>query len=129
MKDIFEQAAAETLSDVEKTKSGVIGMPKLKVVEKEKSDVITQDNLEVGLNNITVEQKGNWDDLAVAMKTRHAGTFNQILENLPPREFVRVYLKALEYFMPKIIRQEGEGSREERSQINIQINRGKLPTK
>lgn len=62
-------------------------------------------------------------DLEKSMDTVHAKKFNLLLHTLPDREFVRVYLKALEYFKPKIVREIGGGKDTGDTTINIQINR------
>jgi len=107
-KDIFEQAASivlkkeiQTIELKPETEKNEI------VVPKKEADVKT------------------WSQLTKAINTNHAQRFNQILEKLPDREFVRVYLKGLEFFKPKIIRQTGQKPNTGDNTINIQINYGK----
>ena len=57
------------------------------------------------------------------MEGEHAYRFHQELNNLSGREFVSAYLKSLEFFKPKITRQEGGRDEVKSPTINIQINR------
>lgn len=66
----------------------------------------------------------NWSELKIAIDNEHAHRFNDILNNLPDREFTRIYLKALEFFKPKVIRQAGARGEVIDQTINIQINYG-----
>jgi len=66
----------------------------------------------------------NWSELKTAIDNEHAHRFNDILNNLPDREFTRIYLKALEFFKPKVIRQAGARGEVIDQTINIQINYG-----
>lgn len=62
-------------------------------------------------------------ELKDAVDNEHAERFNNLLHTLPDREFVRVYLKVLEYFKPKIVRELGGEKNGGDTTINILIQR------
>lgn len=68
--------------------------------------------------------KGEWAKLKKDLDGVYAKKFNDILMQLPDREFVRVYMKVLEFTKPKIIRESREKGKQGDTTINIQINRG-----
>jgi hypothetical protein len=120
-KDVFAEAAMEQLI------KGAEGVTALLLEETEIPDVkITSRNLDLSLQPKSEDEKVAWTDLTAAMTGRHALRFNKVLTELPDREFIRVYLKALEYFMPKVTRRESGFGAEKNPTINIQINRGGL---
>lgn len=88
--DLFKEAAAISI----KTKIDSVDKP-----------VIVEEQLNRALA-VTEEGDKNWEALTIAMKGRYAKKFMTVLDDMPDREFVRNYLKALEYFQPKITRQE-----------------------
>ena len=104
--DIFTEAAKMTI-DQSKTIN----------VKVEK---ITNHNISLPANK---KVRKNWGELREAIDNEHAERFNKILNELPDREFARVYLKSLEFFKPKVIRQAGDKKEEQNTVINIQINR------
>lgn len=67
------------------------------------------------------EESNNWQELVKDMSDVHAKKFNNILKTLPDRDFVRAYLKALEYFKPKIIRTDQKPTAEVDNTITVQI--------
>jgi len=73
---------------------------------------------------VTYKTRKNWKELKLAIDTEHAERFNRILHELPDREFARVYLKSLEFFKPKVIRQAGAEGKLPDTTINIQVNYG-----
>jgi hypothetical protein len=107
-KDIFEQAASIVLKKEIQT---IEVKP-----EKKNNEIVPHEK---------TQNVKTWNQLTKAINTNHAQRFNQILEKLPDREFVRVYLKGLEFFKPKIIRQTGQKPNTGDNTINIQINYGK----
>lgn len=107
--DIFLEAAAQV---VKQTKS---------VTMELKEEIITEQNINLPS---TKKTRKTFKDLKKAMDNEHAKRFNAILIELPDREFVRTYLKALEFFKPKVIRQLGGKENTKTQTINIQINRG-----
>ena len=105
--DIFVQAAEE-------------------VINNKNELVLIEDNVTVHNVALPIEHKirKTWKELKVAIDNEHAKRFNDILNNLPDREFTRIYLKALEFFKPKVIRQAGARGEVIDQTINIQINYG-----
>ena len=86
-----------------------------------KEENITGANITLPTTYVT---RKNWKELKIAIDTEHAERFNRILHELPDREFARVYLKSLEFFKPKVIRQAGGEIKQTDQTINIQINYG-----
>ena len=106
--DVFEEAAKQVIS----TKRSIMLS----------EETITDTNLTLPTNK---KVRKTWGELKIAIDSEHAKRFNDILNNLPDREFARVYLKSLEFFKPKVVRQIGDAPTKEDTTINIQINRGK----
>lgn len=104
--DVFLEAAMQTINT--------------KTITLEDKTITTQN---VNLPT-TKKTRKTWKDLKEAIDNEHAERFNKVLNELPDREFVRVYLKSLEFFKPKIIRQEGGKGQIKDNTINIQINYG-----
>lgn len=52
------------------------------------------------------ERTKQWEALGDAIRSKHADRFNAILDELPPEKFVDVFLRAMEYFEPKLARTE-----------------------
>ena len=50
----------------------------------------------------TAKRSQEWEILREAIIGRHTKRFNEILDKLPPPEFVRTYLEILKYFRPKL---------------------------
>lgn len=48
----------------------------------------------------------SWENLTNSIQTTHARRFDAILVTMDDEEFAKNYLKALEFFKPKIQRQE-----------------------
>jgi hypothetical protein len=105
--DIFEEAAKQTIVT---TKRSLLL----------KEETITDTNLTLPTNKKT---RKNWNQLKKAIDSEHAERFNNILNNLPDREFARVYLKSLEFFKPKVIRQSGDKQEIPDQRIQIEIKR------
>jgi hypothetical protein len=116
-----EDFIGEIIDDV--LESDVVYVPVLDTI---KVDRITNKNISLPLRNTTMEQKKNWAELSEAMSEEHAERFNTILDDLSrskPLEFVRVYLKALEFFQPKLIRTDGSEGIIKDNEIHITIKR------
>ena len=90
------------------------------------SDKITEKNINFPMRNTTEEQKDNWEALTRSIKGHHAERFNDILNELSvskPLEFLRVYLKALEFVAPKLIRTDGSEAEIKDNEIVITIKK------
>lgn len=51
--------------------------------------------------------------------------FTDAIDELPPTEYIEVYLKLIEYGLPKLARTEITGNDGNELQINVTIDRGK----
>src|SRR5210317_52920 len=87
---------------------------------KPKDANITEANIHLPTDKKT---RTTFDELKDAVENEHAERFNNVLHTLPDREFVRVYLKTLEFFKPKVVRQLGDQEKEKDTTINILIKR------
>jgi len=115
--NLIEDVVNETLY------AEVVHVPKLDVV---KEDSITNKNIELPLRNTTKEQKKNWAELVEAMNGEHTERFNEILEQLAtskPLEYIRVYLKLLEFVQPKLVRTDGSAAVVKDNEITVIIKR------
>ena len=113
--DIFLQAAAEALGDLiegNTTNEDIIKHEeKIKAISK-----ITDLNLPMR----------KWEELKESILGIHTKKFDLILEKLPDREFVRVYMKMIEYYIPKAKTQkEPKVFTKEKNTLVIVINRGR----
>lgn len=108
--DIFKEAARMTVND---------GVRHIKSITL-KEETITNSNVNLPTNP---KVRKTWAELKKAIDKEHAERFNNILNSLPDREFARVYLKSLEFFKPKVIRQTGDKEIAKDTTINIQINK------
>jgi len=102
--DIFAKALAQTANVIERTMT------------------FTEKTLDT--NIVPASKVKTWEEMRSAMDNEHAEKFNKILTQLPDREFMRIYLKAMEFFKPKVIRTAGERGEKVDKTINIQINLG-----
>ena len=78
------------------------------------------------MRNTTKEQMENWEDLVGSIKGCHADKFNEILFALSttkPLEFARLYLKALEFVAPKLVRTDGSEGVIKDNEITVIIKR------
>ena len=102
--DIFKQAANETIS-----RSITITETKLDKMDKRLKKVGTVKT---------------WKELKKAIDGDHAERFNDVLHSLPDRDFVAAYLKSLEFFRPKVLRETTKKPTELDTSIEIVVNRG-----
>lgn len=105
--DVFEESAKEVL---DMTNSTVV------------APTIPQDNVTPGPKTMTPLQAKNWSEINEAMNTYHTERFNRVLQQLPDREFARVYLKALPFFKQHASKNTTE-SPTTVNQINITVHR------
>ncbi len=100
-----------------KDKKNLFQLAAQKAVEK---DIILSDvkvikektQLELALN-VSGESDDEWDKLGRLLKGKYAKRFMEEMENLSGREFMRMYPKMLEYFVPKVVRKDaplGDGT-------------------
>lgn len=118
-KSIFEQASEEaSIKSIEENNI------------KEKS--LSEQNKEIAMY-VSENPGKEFQKLQEAIEGPFAEKFMKIMNNLNDRDFMRYYLKTLEYFKPKVTRVEpaGGGTEEDRViQVNImQVNKdGEIQT-
>ena len=86
-----------------------------------KMDRITERNLNLPTRSVTDEQKTNWNALKDAMKGEYSEKFMNIMDELPAKEFMRVYLKLAEHVFPKLVRTDGSKGEVKDNRIEIVI--------
>jgi len=72
--------------------------------------------------NMTLPQAENWAQLEDAMVHGHSKRFNDVLNNLPDREFARFFVKLMPFFKEKAKRMPLEGDKT-LQQINITVHK------
>lgn len=107
--DIFKQAAEESLSKIKKEKKIEIEKP-IELSQKELAEIKTKKTKDY-----------HWEKLEKAITGELADKFLNIIKELPDRDFVRYYLKSLEYFKPKVVRQEKEEEKNKDLTINVNL--------
>ena len=103
--DIFKMAAEKALHNV----------PDTDEVSEEVEALVTKGA------EIIVKESKEWEKLALRFDGDYTERFMAVLDNLPDREYVRTYVKLLEYFKPKIIRKDTTPADKVDNVINIQI--------
>lgn len=68
-----------------------------------------------------IEAKSQWEQLKEDLDGKHLERFNKALAALPDREYVRVFLKMLEFTKPKLARVAAPGDGNQDNTININI--------
>jgi len=111
-KDIFSEAAIKSIEETVNRK--------VNFVDTKKDDPV-KDVVEA---KTVKKAKNSWDTLLKDIDGKHARRLNNLLENLPDREFVRIYLKVLEFAKPKIVRQKRTREGDSKPTLNININYG-----
>jgi len=104
LKNLLKQAATEALPKEVKTDENVY-------MEKQMQKAL----------EIVEEGKDKWEIIASKMEGDFAERFLIEMGALSGREFVRTYMKMLEYFKPKIVRVETATKEEEEKIIRIEI--------
>lgn len=96
-----------------------IEVTSLSTVEEEEKNL---PNLEKMTEIVESNLRDKWPELKEAMEGRFADRFMKEMDMLSGREFIRVYMKMIEYFKPKIVRIEGEKDKEDDNVIKIEIH-------
>ncbi len=109
LKELLEQAAREGLTIEEAQNVPEISQELFLEEQRAKA-------LEI------VESKDSWARLQAKMEGDFSERFIVEMDALPAREFVRVYMKMLEYFKPKIVRVEKDEVEEDDNIIRIEIH-------
>lgn len=105
-KKIFQDAAKAAVMDVQKI-----------IIDNQP---INSNDINTAINILEDEEK-DWNELRKAIDGRYAKKFMDLLDYLPDREFIRSYLKVLEYVKPKITRKEELLAGDIDNSITIQI--------
>jgi len=111
-KDIFKQAAEKSMEKLIKNKDELPDANK-------KLNELTQANLAVDRTENPLDS--SWLRIEKAMTGDLADRFLKVMETMPDKEFVRVYLKSLEYFKPKIIREERNKEEDKNLTIDVTV--------
>lgn len=118
-KKIFEESAKEAIVHADEA------MPALPQDDSEigKTTIIkTREQILAELQEaIDKEGSENWDRLAKAMNGPFAKRMLDEMHLLSGKEFVRTYMKLMEYFRPKITRIEGGLNDEEEKIIRVEV--------
>lgn len=117
-KDKREGEEAEELDIFQEASESIVG--KKRTITLTEEDIITEPNKPMRYD---AKNRKTFKELKKAVDLEHAERFNNLLHTLPDREFVRVYLKVLEFFKPKVTRQHGDGGTEKDLTVNITIKR------
>lgn len=70
------------------------------------------------------KERTTWAAVGKGLNNEHAQRFNEVLKRLPDREFVRVYLKTMEFFKPKVIRESNDNKKDNKLIVTVHVNRG-----
>ena len=102
----------ETMDIFRKAAESSIKKALVKEVEEVKAiTTITEDKLQElkgKANDIMEEHVSRWDEFGKKMDGTYLERFMTEMETLSGREFIRTYLKAAEFFKPKVTRRESE---------------------
>jgi hypothetical protein len=112
-KKIFEEAAKEALSE----KEAEFVVPVVENTEAEIEEA-RQRALALELTEAGVNQ---WSVLSKRLTGDYAERFMREIDALPGREFIKVYMKMLEYVKPKVVRRTQEEQEEEDDVIQVEI--------
>lgn len=121
-KDVFEDAAKDHIKKATK-------LIEDEAVELYETEEVLDQSIETA-TTLTINNVGiHWSKLKEDLEGVHAERFNKELTALSGREFVRLYLKALEFSKPKVTRVEAKVSDAEIPIMRITImkrdNKGK----
>lgn len=104
IKKVFEMAALNVLTTAK---------PKeIPLTEEEQK--------QIALDLVNEQTDKEWNALGKAMNGKFAKRMLEEMEGLTGREYVRQYMKLLEFFRPKITRIEGELKKEEKQVLQVE---------
>lgn len=106
-KELFEQAQKASMQ---------------KLVERQKEVVSTsqKDKVAIAVKERLEEGETQWDLMKKMLEGSLTEKFINVMHEMNDAQFVRTYLKLLEYIKPKITRVEGGGEAENDITVNIQ---------
>jgi hypothetical protein len=114
--DIFKEAMQSSISSL-------IPSVKNQIVESNTTEeILVEQNLVEQALSLTIEnQRSSWNKLKENLNGAYTEKAMRIMDSLPDREFIKVYLKLLEYVNPKIVRKEIVAASEEEKEITVKI--------
>lgn len=113
VKKIFEQAAAEASADKEAEFVVPIIENTNAEIEDARQRALALELTEAGVNS--------WNVLSKRLTGDYAERFMREIDALPGREFIKVYMKMLEYVKPKVVRVTQEEQEEEDNVIQVEV--------
>jgi hypothetical protein len=117
LKALFKQAAETTSNDTEKIhEAEILSGNNYPAFSEKDSRTLEEKVLDFTESGLT-----KWDLIEARMNGDFSERFMKEMEQLSGREFVRTYLKMLEYFRPKVIRIESKPKEEEDTVIRVQV--------
>ena len=117
LRELFKQAAKQTRQNSEEYYEAEIYEPKnYPVFVPDENRTLEEKVLDFTESGVT-----KWDILANKMNGDFSERFVREMDMLSGREFVRTYLKMLEYFKPKIVRIEKKDEEEKDTVIRVQV--------
>jgi len=105
--DIFEESAKEVLE----TNNSTVVAPTI------------PEHVTHRPGEMTVLQAKNWDEMRDSFETYHSERFNKVLQQLPDREFVRVFTKIAPFFKRHASKESEEKVVEEVTTITVNVHR------
>tara|TARA_R110000851_G_scaffold51794_1_gene122674 strand:+ start:86 stop:460 length:375 start_codon:yes stop_codon:yes gene_type:complete len=105
--DIFQQAASEVLE----TTNSTVSVKTIQEGDFGKTE-----------GTMTILEARNWNELQEAFNSYHVKRFNRVMQQLPDREFTRVFIKIAPFFKQNAAKQPPAGPTT-LNQINITVNR------
>lgn len=112
-KKIFEEAAKDAEIENEKESTSLVVDKTSEELEIERQKALALELTEAGVNKWSVFSKRMTDD--------YAERFMREIDQLPGREFIKVYMKMLEYVKPKVVRVTQEEQEEEDNTIQVEV--------
>lgn len=119
LKDLLKQASSNAVSKM--TENSI----STKIIREEEIPAETikkEEDIQKAIA-IVEEGKDKWQVIAERMDGDFAERFTKEMENMNGKEFVRTYMKMLEYFKPKMHRAETGETEKEDNVIRIEIHR------
>jgi len=86
---------------------------------KSEEKTVTNSNIE-----FSVKERGGWDGLHQDMINKHADRINNILYSTDDdQEFISIYFKILEYFVPKVTREMKKQSGRDSGETKLTVHK------
>ncbi len=115
LKKMLEQAAEESVGKTFYKEE--LNTEQVDIVSEEHLALIERQTQLAKALEITESGKDKWDLLKEKMNGAYADRLMSEMDTLSGREFVRTYMKLLEYFKPKVIRVQNDSDEEEDDKV------------